>query len=70
MDDDELAESIEACIAANSKLVESWVAGAPGSWGALAARAVLIQRDRLGRRLTDHERRAVWAMLWQRLNRI
>jgi hypothetical protein len=61
MDDGELTESVEACIEANPKLVESWAAGAPGSWGVLAGKAVLIHRDRLGRRLSDSERRAVWA---------
>ena len=67
--DDQLTETIEACIAANSKLVEGWAAGVPGSWGALAGKAVLMYRDRLGRRLSDSERRAIWSMLWYRLNR-
>jgi hypothetical protein len=65
---DELTESIEACIATNPRLVADWAAGTPGSWGALAGKAVLIHRDRIGRRLTEGERRAVWALLWQRLN--
>jgi hypothetical protein len=39
--DDQLSEAIEACVADNSKLVESWAAGASGSWGQLAGKAVI-----------------------------
>jgi hypothetical protein len=65
--DDDLEAAIEACLAANEALARDCRAGVAGSWGALAGKAVLLYRDRLGRRLTDAERRAVWALLWQRL---
>lgn len=37
----------------------------PRAWGALAARGVTALRERLGRPLTEDERRALWAALWQ-----
>jgi hypothetical protein len=67
MNDDDLETTIDACLTANEMLIGRWRDGEPGSWGALAGKAVLLHRDRLGRRLTEAERRAVWARLWQRL---
>ena len=69
MNDDDLEATIEACLEANEALADDCRAGVPGSWGALAGKAVLLHRDRLGRHLTQDERSAVWARLWQRLNR-
>jgi hypothetical protein len=60
-------ETIAAVIAAYPERVADWLAGRPGAWGFLAARAVLAERGRLGRRLSDTERRAVWQALWDRL---
>ena len=65
--DEGLVAAAEACLQANGALVRQWREGVPGSWGALAGKAVLLYRERLGRRLTDAERRAVWAALWARL---
>jgi hypothetical protein len=61
------AATARATIAAYPEQVADWQAGRPGAWGYLAGRAVLAERERLGRRLTDPERRAVWAALWAAL---
>ena len=37
----------------------------PKAWGALAAHGVAALRERLGRKPTDAERRAVWGALWR-----
>ncbi|MGH2473234.1 MAG: hypothetical protein ACRDG6_12745 [Candidatus Limnocylindria bacterium] len=37
----------------------------PRTWGALAGHGVAALRARLGRELTDAERRAFWAALWR-----
>ncbi|MDQ2913896.1 MAG: hypothetical protein M3T56_11655, partial [Chloroflexota bacterium] len=37
----------------------------PKAWGALAGHGVAALRARLGRQLTDAERRAFWAALWR-----
>jgi len=37
----------------------------PKAWGALAGHGVAALRTRLGRRLTDAERRALWTALWR-----
>jgi len=37
----------------------------PKAWGALAGHGVAALRARLGRRLTDAERRALWTALWR-----
>jgi hypothetical protein len=49
--------------------VAAWLAGRAGAWGFLAGQAVLGERARLGRRLTEPERRAIWAALWAALER-
>ncbi len=51
----------------HADLIAAWLRDQPGSWGALAARAILATRRALGRSLTDAERRIVWQMLWDRL---
>ena len=43
--------------------------GRPKAWGALAARGVTALRERLGRGLSDAERRALWAALWREAQR-
>jgi hypothetical protein len=37
----------------------------PKAWGALAGHGVAALRERLGRPLTDGERRALWSALWR-----
>lgn len=47
--------------------IERWRAREPGAWGFLAGQVVLALRGRLGRTLTDIERRAAWAAAWAAL---
>lgn len=58
---------LAAIIEGHTDLVEAWLRDQPGSWGALAAQAVLATRRALGRSLDDAERRVVWQVLWDRL---
>ena len=37
----------------------------PKAWGALAGHGVVALRARLGREVTDPERRALWTALWR-----
>lgn len=37
----------------------------PKAWGALAGHGVATLRERLGRPLSDTERRALWTALWR-----
>jgi hypothetical protein len=37
----------------------------PKAWGALAGHGVVALRARLGREVTDLERRALWTELWR-----
>jgi len=60
----------EATIAAHPEEVAAWLARRPGAWGRLAGQAVLRERERLGRRLTEPERRRVWTALWAALERV
>jgi hypothetical protein len=41
----------------------------PKAWGALAGHGVAALRARLGRQLTDVERRALWTALWHEAER-
>lgn len=54
-------------IAAYPEIVRAWQVGTPKTWGYLAGRAVGAARRRVGRPLTDEERRRVWAALWRQL---
>ena len=54
------------------KTVKSWPdlavgtrTARPKAWGALAGHGVTVLRARLGRPLSDEERRALWAALWR-----
>lgn len=58
---------LAAILAEHEELVAAWLRDQPGSWGALAAQAVLATRRALGRSLDDAERRIVWQALWDRL---
>lgn len=60
-------EAVAATIRDNPEMVAKWRANEPGAWGFLAGRGVLEARQRLDRKLTEGERRVVWALLWQRL---
>ena len=60
-------EAVRLTIENNVSTVGDWVGDQPGSWGFLAGKAVIACRQKLGRKLTDHERRAVWHLLWDRL---
>jgi hypothetical protein len=60
-------ESIAAVLAAHEERVRAWLRNEPGAWGYLAGQAVLTERRRLGRPLTEPERRAVWQSLWNAL---
>jgi hypothetical protein len=41
----------------------------PKAWGALAGHGVAALRARLGRQLSDTERRALWTALWREAQR-
>lgn len=60
-------ESLQAVIDGHPEQVRAWLADEPGAWGFLAGQAVLAERRRLGRGLTERERRLVWQALWDRL---
>ncbi len=62
-----LRNVVEDTVAAHPDVVAQWQAGTPKTWGYLAGRAVGAATRRIGRPLSDAERRAVWAALWQRL---
>ena len=66
----DLTPLLAAVIAEHSGLVAAWLRDEPGSWGALAAQAILATRRALGRSLTDTERRIVWQTLWDQLTAI
>lgn len=62
-----LATAREA-IAADESLAAAVRARTAGAWGRLAGLAVIAHRQRLGRRLEDPERRAVWAAVWREVH--
>lgn len=62
-----MQESLTAVLEAHADKVQAWLANEPGAWGFLAGQAVLAERRRLGRGLTEPERRIVWQALWDRL---
>jgi hypothetical protein len=66
----DLTMLLAAVIAEHTGLVAAWLRDEPGSWGALAAQAILATRRALGRSLTDAERRIVWQALWDQLTAI
>jgi hypothetical protein len=63
----DLTPLLAAVVAEHTGLVAAWLRDEPGSWGALAAQAILATRRALGRSLTDAERRIVWQALWDQL---
>jgi hypothetical protein len=60
-------DGFDAVLAAHPDRVDAWLANEPGAWGYLAGQAVLAERRRVGRTLTERERRLVWLGLWDRL---
>jgi hypothetical protein len=64
---DPLAEAVAETLAAHPDAVERWGVNQSGSWGFLAGQGILAYRARLGRRLTEAERRRLWSALWMEL---
>jgi hypothetical protein len=62
----------EVILAVAHETVEAWPdlavgtrTARPKAWGALAGHGVAALRARLGRQLSDAERRALWTALWR-----
>ena len=66
--EEQLREVIVLTIESNASVVRGWLENKPGSWGFLAGKAVIACRQRLGRGLTEQERRTVWNELWRSLS--
>jgi hypothetical protein len=66
---DPLAEAVAETLARHHDQVRRWHANEPGAWGFLAGQGILAFRARVGRRLTDAERRHLWTALWAELER-
>jgi hypothetical protein len=66
---DHLTAAVATTIAAHPDQVARWQSAVPGAWGFLAGRGVLAYRDRLGRTLTEPERRQLWETLWAALEK-
>ena len=62
-----LQDAVAETVRSNPAAVQRWLANEPGAWGYLAGQGVLAYRRRLGRKLTDDERRTLWAALWRAL---
>lgn len=56
---------VAAIVAEHQELAREVHSRAPKAWGRLAALGVVAYRGRLGRALTDPERRALWSSLWR-----
>ena len=65
-----IEQAVRLTIEGNVPMVQQWVAGQPGSWGFLAGKAVIVCRQKMGRTLTDWERREVWHLLWSDLMKL
>jgi hypothetical protein len=50
--------------------VRAWSRGQPGKWGVLAGQAIIASKVALGRKLSEDERRLVWASLWEHLTKL
>ena len=59
--------AVEETIATNPEQVARWQRNLPGAWGFLSGQGILVYRRRLGRPITDAERRRLWSSLWARL---
>lgn len=65
---DPLRAAVVETIANNGEMARRWAENQPGAWGHLAGQGILAYRRRLGRRLSDVERRALWQALWLELD--
>ena len=65
-----IEEVVRRTIEGNASMVQKWIAGQPGSWGFLAGKAVIAYREKLGKTLTERERRDVWHLLWSCLREL
>jgi hypothetical protein len=66
----QINDVLRSVIQEEASTIEKWLNNESGSWGALAGKAVLACRQKLGRRLSDSERRQVWQLLWEQLQDI
>jgi len=63
--EDLVGEVVRETVRAWPDLAAGTRTGRPKAWGALAAHGVTALRARLGRPLSEEERRALWAALWR-----
>ena len=59
-----LDAAVEQVVAEQPALARDVRTGKPKAWGKLAALGVVAHRRRLGRSLSEPERRALWSALW------
>ena len=64
----DLAATLRPILATHAATVAAWRRNDAGTWGVLAAQAILAARQALGRTLTEAERRIVWQAMWALLN--
>ena len=64
VDDEVIQEVARITVKAWPDLALGTRTARPKAWGALAAHGITALRERLGRPLTDAERRALWTALW------
>lgn len=65
---DAILATARETVAADEALAAAVRARRAGAWGRLAGLAVIAHRERLGRRLEDPERRAVWDAVWREVH--
>ena len=65
VDDDIILEVARATVMTWPDLARGTRTARPKAWGALAGHGVAALRERIGRPLTDVERRALWTALWR-----
>jgi hypothetical protein len=63
--DDVISKIADETVRTWPDLAEGTRTARPKAWGALAAHGIEALRDRLGRPLTETERRTLWASLWR-----
>lgn len=62
-----LEDAIAEVLTAHPEQVARWQRQEPGAWGFLAGQVVLAYKRRLGRPLSEAERRRAWAAAWAAL---